>query len=214
MISIDQREYSDTESAIFLAALDVFGEHGKSGARMRDIARRAGINPALVHYYFRSKDRLYEEVFSYMLRTHFMVLSASLSKEKDFASQLRAFICTYMDMLERTPALVGFMTRELSTGATNLAVHFARVANDPAFPPRAFLLAVERAIRRREIRKVDPMQTLITVLGSCVYFYLAIPLLKSIAPDIAGDPAAFAARRREHIFDLVYHGLSTRRTHA
>ena len=214
MISSRNREYSDTENAIFLAALDVFGEHGRDGARMRDIARRAGINPALVHYYFRSKERLYEEVFLYILDTQFSPLSASIEEGKDFATQLRSFIRMYMDMLERTPALIGFMTRELSNGAIKMHEHFSRVIDDPAFPPRAFLTAVERAIRRREIRKVDPMQTLITVLGSCVYYYIALPLLKSIAPNIAQDPVAFPAKRREHIFDLVYNGLVTRRSRA
>ena len=65
------QEYTETEKKIFLAALEVFGREGRNGARMQQIADLAGINKALVHYYFRSKDKLYEEVLSYVV-DHFL----------------------------------------------------------------------------------------------------------------------------------------------
>ena len=52
-----------TEEKIFDAATDVFVEKGMDGARMQDIANHAGINKALLHYYFRTKDQLFNAVF-------------------------------------------------------------------------------------------------------------------------------------------------------
>ncbi|MCB0293033.1 MAG: helix-turn-helix transcriptional regulator, partial [Calditrichaeota bacterium] len=60
---------SETERKIVEAASTVFLEKGKTGARMQAIADRAGINKALLHYYFRSKDRLYQEVFERQVET-------------------------------------------------------------------------------------------------------------------------------------------------
>ena len=54
---------TETEAKIIQAATEVFLEKGKDGARMQEIAQKANINKALLHYYFRSKDKLYEKVF-------------------------------------------------------------------------------------------------------------------------------------------------------
>ena len=59
MIETDKQ----TEERIFDAATDVFTEKGMDGARMQDIANHAGINKSLLHYYYRSKDRLFDAVF-------------------------------------------------------------------------------------------------------------------------------------------------------
>jgi len=52
-----------TEEQIFAAAMEVFFEKGYYGARMQDISDKAGINKALLHYYYRSKDKMFESVF-------------------------------------------------------------------------------------------------------------------------------------------------------
>ncbi|MDZ7635635.1 MAG: helix-turn-helix domain-containing protein [Bacteroidales bacterium] len=59
---------SHTKEKIFLAASEIFEEKGHSGARMQEIADRAGINKALLHYYFRSKDQLFKAVFIVLLK--------------------------------------------------------------------------------------------------------------------------------------------------
>ncbi len=70
--------YSDTERQIFDAALQVFARKGKDGARMQAIADRADINKAMLHYYFRSKDKLYEQVFAFTMRRFMASFGASL----------------------------------------------------------------------------------------------------------------------------------------
>ena len=60
-----------TEEKIFEAATDVFVEKGMDGARMQDIADKAGINKALLHYYFRTKDKLFNAVFEMIAKKIF-----------------------------------------------------------------------------------------------------------------------------------------------
>ena len=62
---------SETEKRILQAATEVFLQKGMGGARMQEIADKAGINKAMLHYYFRSKDRLYEQVFTGQLEHFF-----------------------------------------------------------------------------------------------------------------------------------------------
>jgi TetR/AcrR family transcriptional regulator len=56
--------YSETERKILQAAREVFQRKGLYGARMQEIADAAGINKALLHYYFRNKDKLFDAIFS------------------------------------------------------------------------------------------------------------------------------------------------------
>ena len=70
---------NETENSIFEAALDVFSRKGKDGARMQEIADAAGINKAMLHYYFRSKDLLYESVFGHVARHFFSALEAVMT---------------------------------------------------------------------------------------------------------------------------------------
>jgi AcrR family transcriptional regulator len=71
-----------TEDKIFNAATLVFEEKGMDGARMQDIADKAGINKALLHYYFRTKDRLFEVVFQKL----YLKVILQLKRKSDFSS--------------------------------------------------------------------------------------------------------------------------------
>src|SRR5918997_7044366 len=95
----------DTEERILDAARAVFVRHGTAGARMQEIAQEAGVNQALLHYYFRSKDRLAEAVFRQvagrLLPTVFEILGSDLSIEE----KVERFVSLYIDTLSRSPFL-------------------------------------------------------------------------------------------------------------
>jgi TetR/AcrR family transcriptional regulator len=204
-------DLSDTERRIFDAAIEVFGEAGRRGARMQDIADRAGFNKALVHYYFRSKDRLYEAVLEYIFRTTFTMIGQSLCGADDFKSMLKTFIDRYLDLIEKNPVIFRFMVREITSGAPVLRQAAHRLAEDKqSFPPRLFIEKCRTASERGEIRAVDPVQTLITVFGACVYHQFAMPLVSILQPGVEAHRAAFIRKRKLELFDLLYYGLKPR----
>ena len=81
-----------TEEKIIEAATKIFLEKGKDGARMQEIADRAGINKALLHYYFRSKEKLYQEVFSNELKHFFTSILGTIKERQDFKEFIQTFI--------------------------------------------------------------------------------------------------------------------------
>lgn len=203
--------YSETEEKIFLAAMEAFGEHGLKGARMQEIADRAGINKALVHYYFRSKEKLYEAVFDFILQKYFTALSEALSAETSFEHLLRSFIDRYYDIVESNPTIPRFILREVSSGAPVFSKKvraFLTSLEKPA--PRVFVQSLAEAVQKGQVRKVDPIQTFVTVMGACVYYFMAYPLLSVMIPDLATNRQAIAEKRKAHIFDILYHGLKPR----
>ena len=204
-------EYTDTEKLVFEAALAEFSERGKDGARMQEIADRAGITKAMVHYYFRSKDRLYEAVFAYLMRSFFSTFGEALCDAEDFPTVLRTFVDKYLDILDRNPLLVSFIAREMLDGAPvfKLTVE-TMLAEKRPFPLRIFIEKCAAASKRGEIRACDPLQTLITVLGASIFTKLAFPMIGVMNPGIAANRGRFTRQRKEHLFDILYYGLKPR----
>jgi TetR/AcrR family transcriptional regulator len=103
-----------TEEKIFDAATEVFEEKGMAGARMQNIADRAGINKALLHYYFRTKDHLFEAVFAKLAQKMFMKFSPILSEELSIEEKIRFFFREHIDFLQQNPKLPGFILNEIN----------------------------------------------------------------------------------------------------
>jgi len=83
---------SHTKEKIFMAASEIFEEKGYSGARMQEIADRAGINKALLHYYFRSKDQLFKAVFIVLLKKMFEKITSILREDLTFKEKIKKFL--------------------------------------------------------------------------------------------------------------------------
>jgi TetR/AcrR family transcriptional regulator len=209
-----QKVYTETEERIFHAAVAEFGEHGKAGARMQAIADRAGINKALIHYYFRSKDRLYDEVFAFMIERNLGTIFDIVNREGSFEEFLRNFFDTFIDTLSSNPYLPRLFMRDITEGADTFRRNLSSViASRSVHAPMAFISRFSAAIERGEIRPIDPVQTLISMLGTCLYFFVAFPVFEQLIPPLQGRREAMAEERKQHLFDLFYHGLIVPETH-
>lgn len=175
---------------------------------MQDIADRAGINKALVHYYFRSKDRLFERVFEYIFSTYLSQIGAAVAEAPDFRSSLKSFIDTYIDLIAANPVVFNFVFRQLTSPGSAFRERAAKLlATTPSNPAMAFQKQLQDAIARGEVRNMDPGHAFISLLGSCVFSFIAYPIFAAMEPSPFPDRAAYLAERKQHIFDFVYHGM-------
>ena len=92
-----------TEDKIFEAATDVFIEKGMDGARMQDIANHAGINKALLHYYFRTKDHLFDAVFAKLAQKMFMKFSPIFEEDLSLEESIKFFFREHITFLQQNP---------------------------------------------------------------------------------------------------------------
>ena len=202
--------YTETEERIFEAALHVFARKGKDGARMQEIADAAGINKAMLHYYFRSKDKLYEAVFAFVFQHFIDTLGKAIRDAETFEQTLRTFIDGYIDSVKDNLDVVRLMVNENLSGAPVMgsrikeAFHATELA-----PPRLFVEKLSAAIANGEIRSVDPKQTLLSVISCCLFFFITLPTVRIMNPE-AQDLDTFIEQRKAHIFDLIYTGLKPR----
>ncbi|HYE57067.1 MAG TPA: TetR family transcriptional regulator [Rhodothermales bacterium] len=203
---------ADTEGRIFEAALRVFAAKGFHGARMQEIADAAGINKALLHYYFRSKEGLYGEVFRYVFGMFVQSLGTALRAQTDgsFAVTLRTFVDGYLDFLGAHPDVPRLLVGEMLAGGAFARQHIGAIVSEGGPAEQLMFSRIRQAVERGEIRPVDPRHLVLTVIGACVFPLIARPMASMLIPEIETDFPAYLQQRKDEVFYLLYEGLARR----
>lgn len=200
--------YTEAEEHIFKAAIREFAKNGKQGARLQAIADAAGVNKALVHYYFRSKDHLYEEVFDYIYKDYLTSLYEAFQQADTFEELLKTSIERSIDFAANNEGLPVLMFNELGFKEEKIKQkHDFLISKFGDTPFRVFSRKMKKAIDAGEIRALDPLQTFISLTGACRQIFVALPLYASIEPDLAKNRSKYIEERKKHIFTLFYYGL-------
>ncbi len=197
----------DTETRVLNAATEVFLDKGKDGATMQEIATRAGVNKALLHYYFRSKDRLYETVFARQVDEFFGRFADIIPRTDDIREFLESFVSNYIDRLVAHPELPGFMLWEIKQGGATAgklirSKVFGGLTRGTPLDP-----VIEKAVREGVIRPVDPPNFLLNLLSMCIFPVVGRPIIEKILPDVRITSPEFLERRKKEILALVWNGI-------
>ncbi|MDA0746781.1 MAG: TetR/AcrR family transcriptional regulator [bacterium] len=198
----------DTQQRILTAATEVFLKQGRDGARMKEIAKQAGINQALLHYYFRSKQKLYEAVFECVFERFLAGFLDAIPETQDVQVLMRHFVNNYLDRLAENPDLVPFILWEIRGGGETmgrlLKSHLFREGEDK---PPFMIQIVQEAVAKGQIRPVDPVQFTLSLFGACVYPFIARPILEKVIPGLDLFSPEFLEQRKEEIVQLFWNGV-------
>lgn len=164
----------NTEEKILNAAQNVFIQKGMDGARMQEIANEAGINKALLHYYFRTKQKLFEAIFKTVFNQIFPNIMEMVHSELPIEEKLGFFIEKYIDILMRNPFLPTFILKEINRDPEFLAT----VIKGHGIHPKEIFAMFEKEMDAGKIRKMDPRDLLINVLALSIFPIAAKPLMK------------------------------------
>jgi AcrR family transcriptional regulator len=165
-----------TEEKIIEAAEKVFIEKGLAGARMQEIADEAGINKALLHYYYRSKDKLFEMVFKLAFKAMAPNLMKAFIGSENLFVKIERFIHTYLGIIEKNPHLPGFILNELSINPQRLEATLSLMNLD--FQP--IYEGIEAEVEKKTIRAIEPKELIINILALCIFPIIAKPMAKGI----------------------------------
>ncbi|HVI45617.1 MAG TPA: TetR/AcrR family transcriptional regulator [Chitinophaga sp.] len=169
----------NTEAQIIAAAKKIFMQKGLAGARMQDIADEAGINKAMLHYYYRSKDKLFEIIFNEAADNVFRVLSAILQSDMPFREMIAAIIDNYIDNLIKNPYLPVFVLNEIHQNPERIVSRFTKSGNSPDI--QAFMDKVNKAQKKKQIRSIQPLQLLLNIVSMCIFPFAARPLIQTVS---------------------------------
>jgi AcrR family transcriptional regulator len=208
-----RRDAAGTRDALLAAGTDLFADRGFDGVPVEDIARKAGVNKAMINYHFGGKRQLYLAI----VRATFSEIVSHVERLADSREPapavLRTLVAVVADMATRRhPHFPAMMLRELLTGGKHLAPEII------AYPLRVAEVVrriVERGIREGAFRRVDPLLTHLSIVGSLLFFFATAGVReRMVAEGRLGPKPPDAAAYVKHVQDLITHGLAADRAHA
>jgi len=171
-----------TEQKILAAAKTIFIKQGMAGARMQDIADAAGINKALLHYYFRNKDKLFETIFHEAIRDFIPRINEIIEKEAPLFQKIESFCREYICKLQENPFIPLFIMNEISRQPDEF---IAKVFSNNKPNIMMFAMQISTAVQEGIIKPINPIQLIINMMSLCVFPFLSRPLFQRLSgiPD-------------------------------
>jgi len=204
-----------TEKRIIAGARAEFIAYGFRGARMQAIADRCEVNKALLHYYFRSKERLYDAVFTdiaHTMRDALMQQFASFDTVGDIGTFLRNVVTVYVNTLARNSDFPQFILRELADGGSRLPMLITSIAPTVSFVPVAVETLFRREIEAGHIRRVSYVHAMLNIISMCVFTFIAKPIAAELDKFVGGSityDETFFRERIDSIVDMALHGIAS-----
>ncbi|MDP4129173.1 MAG: TetR family transcriptional regulator [Bacteroidota bacterium] len=176
-----------TEEKIKEAARKVFTRKGYAATRTRDIAEEAGLNLALLNYYFRSKSKLFEMIMAEKMQQFFgFMLPVINNADTSVQEKVELITSKYMELLMENPDLPYFVLSEIR----NTPDYFMKITDSGNFLSKSIFI---RQIREKAPGR-NPFHYLINLLGMCVFPFIMNPVLQKMG---ALDEKTFAKMMKE-----------------
>ena len=195
-----------TEEKIFEAATDVFVDKGMDGARMQDIANHAGINKALLHYYYRTKDQLFNAVFEMIAKKIFKKFAPVFDENLTLEEKIRFFFKEHISFLQENPRLPGFLLNEVNRHPERIK----KLLNNVDFESIWLKLYQQHKdeLKNYNITQALMPQLMITIAAMSVFPFAARGILEGILEKIDVDFNVYIEERKEFAADFVIRAIT------
>jgi len=169
-----EKKSIETQENILNAARMIFAKKGLAGARMQEIADHAGINKALLHYYYRSKEKLFEQVFEEAFKKLIRPLGAFLTDDSELFQKIRNICKLYNEVLTKYPFIPNFVINEMNTDPSRIlnlldigGVKEGRIKT---------AMQISDAIETGMIRPIDPRELILNIISLSVFPFASRPI--------------------------------------
>lgn len=205
-------DQENTRERIKAAATEIFVERGYDGARMQEIADRAGANKAMIYYYWASKEALFAAILGENMGHLFKMLGATFEDEGlDAETVITRLVHTHLHFLQEHAHLPRLIVREMHSGNPVVEKLIRRNMGKLAqgyigkFGER-----IKQLMEAGAIRPMDPRQILMNVVALNLFTFIMQPLLATMWGDDLPDDQQLLQERERSVVDLLLHGLLPR----
>lgn len=198
-----------TEMQILASAEKLFLANGFKATSTTDIAKDAGCNQTLVHYYYRTKEKLFEKVFEAKFAQLFKLIKEPLDKDCEFFNKLECIVNGYFDIMSENPQMPVFILNEVilnegrrqSVKEAFMRNHFREEAY------ARYSSTVREAQRKGLIREVEPIDLLLDIVSLTIYSFTLAPVYIDFLDLDDRATKDFLARRKKEVLTLLKKGL-------
>ncbi len=193
-----------TESQILNAAKSIFQRKGMIGARMQEIADEAGINKAMLHYYYRSKQLLFEAVFKKAFSLLAPQLSEVMNSDDTICDKIRNFTHNYISFVIKHPYLPNFIIQELNRNPEFIQ----NLMTEKHFPTiDKFRDQVNEKVAEGVLRPIKAEQLFMNIMALNIFPFIAKPLLKSFVNANDAEYKQLMEERKTEVSDFIINAI-------
>ena len=195
---------SKTETLILQAAIKVFVKKGYEGASMRQIADLAGINKSLLHYYFRSKEKLFGIAFQSVFREFFPKVYDMLVSDESLFNKIQFFVETYIDMLIQNKHVPAFIIQELNRNPEIVFSLIGQISYNADLAMKKINEQIREEVSNGIIKPIKAENLLTNMIALCLFPFIAKPILSFIIFNKDEEKYQdFISARKAHVINFL-----------
>ena len=199
-----QSETHNTEQKIIEAAEQEFLIKGFDGARTTSIAAKAGVTHAMFHYYFRTKEKIFEKIISQKLELLTRLIMDSISIENlSLEDKLQRIIDSHIDFVSENPELPGFLVREIFNNPERFEILKARFETFAPLLIQNLQKELDKGFKEGKYKKTDARMLLIDIISLNIFPYMASPLINAILIGYMNDKDGFNELRKKENLETI-----------
>ncbi|MFC2123949.1 TetR/AcrR family transcriptional regulator [Bacteroidota bacterium] len=193
-----------TEDKIFKAATAVFIEKGLDGARMQEIADKAGINKALLHYYFRSKEKLFKAIFLNIVEGLRPVLMEFFIEDDHLENKVSKFVSGYIDFISKNPHIPLFVLNELRKKpdffleilSSGKLINFGKIEK-----------ILDKEIKEGRINEIDYRHFIVNMMSLTIFPFIGKPIIQFFSQMEDEEFRVFIQERKKIVPEIIMNSI-------
>jgi len=175
---------------------------------MQEIADDAGINKAMLHYYYRNKEKLFEAVFEEAIQRLIPKIRDILNAEMPLFEKIEFFVDNYLSLLLENMYMPVFIINEMNQNPRR----FVKTLSDKLrFKPDVFISQIKKAVKNRLIKPVDPGQLFINLISMCVFPFVARPMIMGTFGMSEDAFIKFIKKRKQEIPKFIIDSIKIKK---
>ena len=201
---MDNQEKQSKEQLILAAAEQEFLTRGYDGARTTSIAQAAGVTHAMLHYYYRTKEQLFERIvdekFETMSHSMFAIMG---DPSLPIVERIKGGIEAHFDFVAQNPLLPRFVINEIISRPERYDVLYKRIGSIIDNVYRGLQSEINRSAERGEIERVDIKMLFISIMSLNIFTFLAYPFMEPLMGELMANRERFLAERKAENIETI-----------
>lgn len=197
-----------TEERILDAAMKVITRKGFAATRTEEIAKEAGINRTLLHYYYRDKQTIFNLIFETRFKEFFKGLFVIFEADNiSLFEKIERMVDHEITTLSKHPHMARFVITEIAHEPNLLVEHGTKLGLNPRVMIAAFEKLVVKEVSEGIIKPIEGRQLLINIMSLCIYPFVASPIIQTMMSLNESEFIQLTEQRKKQVSEFIINAI-------